>query len=111
MSFLRPARGFGLERFKGALYVLLPVAAVLVYAQPPVHEAALRSRRYVVYVDSDLPRFGRNKGGGAATAGAGTGAGAGAGAGDATAAADTAVAAPAAPARRGGRFGDGGGAR
>lgn len=103
MSFLRPARGFGLERFKGALYVLLPVAAVLVYAQPPVHEAALRSRRYVVYVDSDLPRFGRNKGGGAATAGAG--------AGDATAAADTAAAAPAAPARRGGRFGDGGGAR
>ena len=107
MSFLRPARGFGLERFKGALYVLLPVAAVLVYAQPPVHEAALRSRRYVVYVDSDLPRFGRNKGGGAATAGAG------AGAGDSTAAAaaDTAAAAPAAPARRGGRFGDGGGAR
>ena len=103
MSFLRPARGFGLERFKGALYVLLPVAAVLVYAQPPVHEAALRSRRYVVYVDSDLPRFGRNKGGGAATAGAA--------AGNATAAADTAAAAPAAPARRGGRFGDGGGAR
>jgi hypothetical protein len=106
MSFLRPARGFGLERFKGALYVLLPVAAVLVYAQPPVHEAALRSRRYVVYVDSDLPRFGRNKGGGATA-----GAGAGAGADDAKAAADTAASAPAAPARRGGRFGDGGGAR
>ena len=102
-------RGFGLERFKGALYVLLPVAAVLVYAQPAVHEAALRSRRYVVYVDSDLPVFRR----GAAAAGAAGAAGpasSGAGAGVAGAvAAEGAAKGTGATKRGGGRFGDGGG--
>jgi hypothetical protein len=95
------ARGFGLERFKGALYVLAPVAAVVLYAQPAVHETALRSRRYVVYVDSDLPVLG---GRGRAARGAGEAA---------PAAEAAAAAAPAAAEERrsGGRFGNNGGLR
>jgi len=39
----------GLERFKGAVYIVMPVLAVVFYSQPQVHEWALRRSRYVVY--------------------------------------------------------------
>jgi len=105
MSRAALPRGFGLERFKGALYVLAPVAAVVLYAQPAVHETALRSRRYVVYVDSDLPVLGRRRAGGAG--------GEEAAAPQAAAAAAAAAAAtgPAEERRSGGRFGNNGGLR
>ena len=62
--------GFGLERFRLTLYVLAPVAAVVLFAQPWVHESALRSRRYVVLPENDLPVFRRGQRAAAAAAAA-----------------------------------------
>lgn len=47
--------GFGLERMKFGVYVLVPVIAVLLYNQPWVYETSLKSHRYVVYQPTILP--------------------------------------------------------
>jgi hypothetical protein len=49
--------GIRMERLRIGVYIIVPVLAVLIYSQPVVHEGALRSRRYVVYNESDIPDF------------------------------------------------------
>jgi len=43
------APSYALERFKFAVYVLVPVLAVVLYNQPIVYETSLKAHRYVVY--------------------------------------------------------------
>ena len=47
--------GFSLERMKFAVYLLVPVAAVLLYNEPWVYETSLKANRYVVYRPTELP--------------------------------------------------------
>ena len=39
----------GLEKFKFAIYLFVPVAAVLLYSLPAVHVRALTTSRYITY--------------------------------------------------------------
>lgn len=55
--YKRIGQGFKLERFKFGVYLLVPIAAVLFYSVPSVHEASIKGRRYIVYTPSDVPTF------------------------------------------------------
>ena len=58
----RIGRGVRLERFRFGVYIGVPVAAVILYSIPAVHERAITGRRYIVYTPSDVPQFNRRRG-------------------------------------------------
>lgn len=41
--------GLGTEKFKLAVYLIIPMAAVYMYSIPWVHETSIRTNRYIVY--------------------------------------------------------------